>query len=101
MEFLLFLIIGLPILIIFLCSSGADRQSGSNSKRRYDYFPMHDNAFGSYEQDVLKSDGFYNDKLADDYIRYYQETYEDAMMGDEDAIMEMQDEFGDDWEGDF
>ena len=34
-------------------------------------------------------------------MRYYQETYDDAMMGDESAVMEMQDEFGNDWKGEF
>ena len=47
-----------------------------------------------YEHD--ETEGF-----AQDYMRYYQETYDDAMMGDESAVMEMQDEFGDDWKGEF
>lgn len=37
----------------------------------------------------------------DEYDEYYEDTYNDAMSGDEDAIAEMRSEFGDDWDGEY
>lgn len=96
MEILIFLIFGLPLLIIVLCAASSGEKSDFNKNIRLDYFPQYRNAGGSEDYEHDETEDF-----AQDYMRYYQETYEDAMMGDEDAIMEMQDEFGDDWEGDF
>lgn len=39
--------------------------------------------------------------LKDDYDNYYEQIHDDAMCGDQDAIAEMREEFGDDWEGEY
>lgn len=39
--------------------------------------------------------------LEDDYDNYYEELHDDAMCGDQDAIDEMEEEFGDDWEAEY
>lgn len=39
--------------------------------------------------------------LEDDYDDYYEQIHDDAMCGDQDAIDEMREEFGDDWEGEY
>lgn len=39
--------------------------------------------------------------LGDDYDDYYEQLHDDAVFGDEDAIAEMEEEFGDDWEGEY
>ena len=36
-----------------------------------------------------------------EYDDYYEDLYDDAAAGDSDAIDEMEDEFGDDWEGEY
>lgn len=36
-----------------------------------------------------------------EYDDYYEDLYDDAAAGDPDAIDEMEDEFGDDWEGEY
>ena len=36
-----------------------------------------------------------------EYDDYYEDLYDDASAGDPDAIDEMEDEFGDDWEGEY
>ena len=88
MEILIFLIFGLPLLIIVLCVSSAGK--------RFDNFLQYRNAGSGKDYEHDETEDF-----AQDYMRYYQETYDDAMMGDESAVMEMQDEFGDDWKGEF
>jgi len=37
----------------------------------------------------------------DEYDNYYEQLHDDAMCGDQDAIDEMEEEFGDDWEGEY
>lgn len=44
--------------------------------------------------------GLYGDD-EDEYDDYYEDLYDDAAAGDSDAIDEMEDEFGDDWEGEY
>lgn len=39
--------------------------------------------------------------LEDDYDSYYEQIHDDAMSGDLDAQVEMREEFGDDWEGEY
>lgn len=39
--------------------------------------------------------------LENDYDNYYEQVHDDAMCGDQDAIAEMREEFGDDWEGEY
>ena len=36
-----------------------------------------------------------------EYDDYYEDLYDDAAARDSDAIDEMEDEFGDDWEGEY
>lgn len=37
----------------------------------------------------------------DNYDDYYEQIHDDAMSGDQDAIDEMEEEFGDDWGGEY
>lgn len=53
---------------------------------------------GKGEPDNLNS---YNDDFNDDYDDYYEQVHEDAICGDIEAIVEMKEEFGDDWEEEF
>lgn len=46
------------------------------------------------------STGNWND-LADDYEDYYEELHDDAIGGDQSAIDEMHEEFGDDWDEEY
>lgn len=39
--------------------------------------------------------------MADNYNDYYEELYGDAICGDQSAIEEMNEEFGDDWESEY
>lgn len=39
--------------------------------------------------------------LTDDYEDYYGELHDDAICGDQSAIEEMNEEFGDDWESEY
>lgn len=41
------------------------------------------------------------DEFRRNYNNYYANVADDAMMGDKDAIEELRDEFGDDWEGEW
>lgn len=41
------------------------------------------------------------DEFRREYNNYYANIADDAMMGDEDAIEELRDEFGDDWKGEW
>lgn len=55
---------------------------------------------GIPENKKRPSTGNWND-LADDYEDYYGELHDDAICGDQSAIDEMREEFGDDWESDY
>ena len=98
MEIFIFLIFGLPLLIIVLCaySVGKTFDFDKNKNKRFDNFLQYRNAGSGKDYEHDETEDF-----AQDYMRYYQETYDDAMMGDESAVMEMQDGFGDDWKGEF
>lgn len=96
MEILIFLIFGLPLLIIVLCAYSAGKTFDFDKNKRFDNFWQYRNAGNGKDYEHDETEDF-----AQDYMRYYQETYDDAMMGDESAVMEMQDEFGDDWKGEF
>lgn len=37
----------------------------------------------------------------EDYDDYFEQLHDDAMCGDLDGIDEMEEEFGDDWEGEY
>lgn len=39
--------------------------------------------------------------LEEDFDDYYEQLHDDAVYGDQDAIDEMEEEFGDDWEGEY
>lgn len=45
--------------------------------------------------------GTTSDSYETEYDDYYQDVYDDAVSGDADAIDEMEEEFGDDWEGEY
>lgn len=47
---------------------------------------------------LKKNDPYHRNCMEEDY---YEDTYCDAMSGDREAISEMRDEFGDDWESEF
>lgn len=86
----------LPLLIIVLCVSSAGKTFDFDKNKRFDNYLQYRNAGSGKDYEHDETEDF-----AQDYMRYYQETYDDAMMGDESAVMEMQDEFGDDWKGEF
>ncbi len=48
-----------------------------------------------------KNDNFYAGPFDNDYDNYYGALYDEAMAGDQSAIMEMEEEFGEDWEGEY
>ncbi len=45
-----------------------------------------------------KNSGLYSGPFDNDYDNYYGALHDEAMAGDESAIEEMEEEFGDDWE---
>lgn len=64
--------------------------------------------FGLCEEPVMEPNEFDRDLEqeksefhGDNYYEYYDQLHDDAICGDIDAQMEMREEFGDDWEGEF
>ena len=83
-------------MIIVFCAYGAGKTFDFDKNKRFYNYLQYRNAGSGKDCEHDETEDF-----AQDYMRYYQETYDDAMMGDERAVMEMQDEFGDDWKGEF
>lgn len=61
--------------------------------------------YNGYDDDYMRPDederSCFSEDLADDYNSYYMQTYDDALMGDSDAIDEMREELGEEWGGEF
>ena len=52
-------------------------------------------------QNKKKNDNFYAGPFDNDYDNYYGALHDEAMAGDSSAIREMEEEFGEDWEGEY
>lgn len=58
--------------------------------------------FGSGSSDIkMNTSNSWWGNPADSYDDYFMSRYEDAICGDSEAIREMEDEFGEDWEGEY
>lgn len=81
----------------FSVTSYFSRYGGMNDYGR-DYGNDYSSSYtaSSYSPHNPKADRVVCDDC--DYESYYEELADDAVMGDSNAIEEMHDEFGDDWE---
>lgn len=83
----------------FSVTSYFSRYGGMNDYGRdygNDYSSSSSYSASSYSPHKPKADRIAYDDC--DYESYYEELADDAVMGDTNAIEEMHDEFGDDWE---
>lgn len=91
---MIFLIIlfALCALIAFFVSAAGEKNSRNQDKKQDFYdsdYPQDDSGQDS-ERDFEKN-----------YDDYYMQLYDCAAAGDKDAIEEIKEEFGDDWESEF
>ena len=91
----LFLIILIVVVIAAAASSGSGNSNGSGSYHG-GYVRGYDDDFEDYETRAAMGErDYFTDDLARDYDSYYAQVSDAADMGDQDAIDEMYEEFGD------
>lgn len=92
MIFFFFLLLIIVVIVIISVKSGKKNSCGHYSGYVRDY---DEDDFEDYEtMATMGKRDFFTDDPARNYDSYYAQIADDAMMGDESAMEEMRDEFG-------